>query len=112
GKAQVDVGDLAGGEDPDRAGEVERQVEAAGEVVGGAERQHAERHVAVGDVADGGGERAVAAADDQQVRAGRQGGVEQFAQPFRVVDADLGQRFEAQLVELVDHLEVVAAAAP
>ncbi len=112
GHAEVDVGHLALGEHLDRAGQVERQAEAAGEVVGGAERQHAERDVAVGDVAYGGGQGAVAAADDEQVGVGGEGGVEQVAQALGVVDRQLHQRLEAEVVDLLDHLEVVAAPAP
>ena len=48
--AEVDVGDLALGQDAQGGGQVQRQAQAAGEVVGGAEREHAQAHVAVGEL--------------------------------------------------------------
>jgi hypothetical protein len=65
----------------------------------------------VGDVAHGGGQGAVATADDEQVGPGGERGVQQVAQALGVVDADLGQWLVAELVQLLDDLEVVATAA-
>jgi hypothetical protein len=48
--AEVDVGDLALGQDPQGGGQVQGQAEAAGEVVGGPQWEHAQAHVAVGEL--------------------------------------------------------------
>jgi hypothetical protein len=72
------------------AGQVQRQPEASGQVVGGAQRQHPQGGVAVGQAAGGSGQAAVAAAEHQQVRgAGKRLG-EGVVQPGWVVDGEAG----------------------
>ena len=68
GLAKVHVGDLSRRQHADRAGHVERYAEGAREVVRGAKRQDAQSHVPVGEAAGRFADRAVPAADDQQVR--------------------------------------------
>ena len=67
--AEIDAAAPAGGDRPDRAFEIERDAERSGEAVRGAERQQREDAVAVDQLVDRAGERAVAAADDHHRRA-------------------------------------------
>jgi hypothetical protein len=67
--AEVDVGDLALGQDLQCGGQVQGQAEAAGKVVGGAEREHAQAQVAVGELVRRLAQRSVPAADHDQIRA-------------------------------------------
>lgn len=95
GAGEVDVGDLAAGEGGDGAGQVQRQPQAAGEVVGGAKRQHPKGGVAVGQPPGGGGQAAVAAAEDQQVRVQREHLGKGVVQAGRVVDGEGGLDWHA-----------------
>ena len=67
--AEIDAAAAAGDDRPDRAVEVERNAQGAREAVGGAERQQGEDAVAVDQLVDRAGQRAVAAADDHHRRA-------------------------------------------
>ena len=84
--AEVDVGDLALGQDPQCGGQVQGQTEAAGEVVGGPEREHAQAHVAVGELVRGLAQRSVPAADHDQIRAAVDGGGEGLREAAGVGD--------------------------
>ena len=67
--AEVDVGDLAAGEHAQGGGQAERQAEAAGEVVGRAQREHAQAHVAVRELVCRLAQRPVPAAHHDQIGA-------------------------------------------
>ena len=108
--AEVDVGDLALGQDPQGGGQVQRQAEAAGEVVGGAEREHAQAHVAVGELVRGLAQRAVPAADHDQIRAAVHRGGQGLRQVAGVGDRVLVEQIEPGVVQLPAHRRVVPAA--
>jgi hypothetical protein len=91
-------------------GQVQRQTEAAGEVVGGAQREHAQAHVAVGELMGGLAQRSVPAAHHDQIRAAVQG----FGQGLREA-AGVGDRVQVEQIEpggvqLPAHGRVVPAA--
>ncbi len=83
--AEVDLARVAGKDDVGRLSQIHRDAERAGEVVGGAKRNDAERQAAFDDRQRAGGDGAVAAAKDDEVGA--------FAQPDDVA-GDFRQRVE------------------
>ena len=108
--AEVDVGDLALGQDPQRSGQVQGQTEAAGEVVGGAEREHAQAHVAVRELVRRLAQRAVPAADHDQIRAAVHGGGEGLRQAAGVGDPVQVEQIEPGVVQLPAHRRIVPSA--
>ena len=108
--AEVDVGDLALGQDAQRGGQVQRQAQAAGEVVGGAEREHAQAHVAVGELMGRLAQRAVPAADHDQIGAAVDGPGEGVREVAGVGDRAQVEQIEPGGAQLPPHGREVAAA--
>ena len=108
--AEVDVGDLALGQDPQCGGQVQGQTEAAGEVVGGPQWEHAQAHVAVGELVGGLAQRSVPATHHDQVRAAVHRGGQGLRQVAGVGDRAQGEQIEPGGPQLLAHRRVVPAA--